>query len=85
MRVLSDAKEAPSVLVVPTSALVRTDVGLQAWKVGDDSAAHPVDVETDGEWNGLSRVKSGLFEGDVIVFDGAFKLRDGDKVKVVGK
>ena len=85
VRVLSDAKEAPSVLVVPTSALVRSDGGLQAWKVGEDSVAHPVEVETDGEWNGLSRVKSGLSEGDVIVLDGAFKLRDGDKVKVVEK
>ena len=83
VRVLSDEKAPPSSLVVPTAALVRVDEGLQAWRLGDDGKVHPVIVETDGEWNGLSRVVKGLSAGDRIVGRGAFKLNDGDIVKVV--
>ena len=85
VRVVSDERTPPSALVVPTLALVRTDEGLQAWKVDDEGRAHPVAVETDGEWNGLSRVVKGLAEGDRIVSAGAFKLKDGMPVKVVGQ
>lgn len=83
VRVISDEKTPDRVLTVPTAALVRTDEGLQAWKVGDDGRAHPVTVKTGEEWNGLSRVVGGLAEGDRIVLKGAFKLKDGDAVKVV--
>ena len=83
VRVLSDERNPASALVVPTSALVRSDEGLQAWKIDGDCRAHPVAVETDGEWNGLSRVAKGLSEGDKIVSLGAFKLKDGDAVRVV--
>ena len=83
VRVLSDERTPPSALVVPTSALVRTDDGLQAWLIGDDCTVHPVMVETDGEWNGLSRVVKGLSPGARIVRGGAFKLKDGDQVRVV--
>ena len=83
VRVLSDERNPASALVVPTSALVRSDEGLQAWRIDADGRAHPVAVETDGEWNGLSRVAKGLSEGDRIVSLGAFKLKDGDAVRVV--
>ena len=68
---------------MPTAALVRVDDGLQAWKLGEDGRVHPVIVETDGEWNGLSRIVKGVSAGDRIVALGAFKLKDGDLVKVV--
>ena len=83
VRVLSDEHTPPVALVVPTAALVRADEGLQAWTIGEDGRAHPVLVETDGEWNGLSRIVKGLSAGDRIVGLGAFKLKDGDRVKVV--
>ena len=83
VRVLSDEKNPPAVLVVPTAALVRTDEGLQAWKIAADGTAHPVFVETGGEWGDLSKVASGLSEGDRIVGLGAFKLKDGDAVRVM--
>ena len=83
VRVLSDEKNPSATLVVPTSALVRTDDGLQAWTVGDDGKVHPVIVKVDGEWNGLSRIVKGLSLGDRIVALGAFKLKDGDTVRVV--
>ncbi len=83
VRVLSDERNPPSALVVPTLALVRTDEGLQAWRIDDDGRAHPAAVETDGEWNGLSRIAKGLAEGDRIVSSGAFKLKDGTPVRVV--
>ena len=83
VRVLSDLRAAPAALVVPTAALVRTDEGLRAWKIGDDGTVHPVAVETDGTWSGLSRVVGGLCAGDVIAVAGSFKLNDGDKVRVV--
>ena len=83
VRVLSDEKNPPVSLVVPTAALVRADEGLQAWKIGDDGKVHPVLVEVDGEWRGLSRVVKGLSAGDRIVALGAFKLKDGEAVRVV--
>ncbi len=83
VRVLSDERNPPAALVVPTAALVRTDEGLQAWKVDAEGRAHPVAVETDGEWNGVSRISAGLADGDKIVGLGAFKLNDGAAVKVV--
>ena len=83
VRVLSDEKNPSTALVVPTAALVRVDDGLQAWKLGEDGRVHPVIVETDGEWNGLSRIVKGLSAGERIVALGAFKLKDGDLVKVV--
>ena len=83
VRVLSDEKNPPSALVVPTAALVRADDGLQAWKIDGDGRVHPVIVEVDGEWNGLSRIAKGLSEGDRIVLLGAFKLKDGDSVRAV--
>ena len=85
VRVLSDEKNPSETLVVPTAALVRSDEGLQAWKIGDDGRVHPVNVVVDGEWNGLSRVAGGLSAGDRIVARGAFKLKDGDAVRVVEK
>jgi membrane fusion protein (multidrug efflux system) len=83
VRVISDEYAPESSLVVPTAALVRTDEGLQAWKMGDGGRVHPVYVDVDGEWNGLSRIAKGLKPGDRIVSKGAFKLKDGDLVKVV--
>ena len=85
VRVLSDERVPPTALVVPALSLVRTDEGLRAWKIDDAGRAHPAAVETDGEWNGLSRVVKGLSEGDRIVSSGAFKLKDGTPVKVVGR
>jgi len=85
VRVLSDESTPPMALVVPTTALVRADEGLQAWKISPDGKVHPVLVETDGEWNGLSRIVKGLAEGDRIVGDGGFKLKDGETVRVVSK
>ena len=83
VRVLSDEKNSPPTLVVPTAALVRADEGLQAWKIDGDDKVHPVLVKVDGEWNGISRVVQGLSAGDRIVSLGAFKLKDGDTVRTV--
>ena len=85
VRVLSDERNPPVALTVPTSALVRTEDGFQAWKIDDDGRVHPAFVETEGEWDGLSRVVRGLSAGDRIVERGAFKLKNGDVVRVVGR
>jgi hypothetical protein len=85
VRVLSDEKNPPVALMVPTAALVRTEDGFQAWKVDDGGRVHPALVETGGEWDGMSRVVRGLSAGDRIVERGAFKLKDGDLVRVVGR
>jgi len=85
VRVLSDEKNPPVALMVPTAALVRTEDGFQAWKVDDGGRVHPALVETGGEWDGMSRVVRGLSAGDRIVERGAFKLKDGDLVRVIGR
>ena len=83
MRIISDEKSPLETPVVPASALVRVDDGLQAWKIDAEGRVHPSYVEVDGEWNGLFRVVKGLSVGDRIVAKGAFKLKDGDIVKVM--
>ncbi len=83
VRILADESEPREALVVPAQALTRTDDGLKAWKIGDGMRVYPVDVTVDGEWNGMFRVAGGLEAGDRIVGGGAFRLNEGDVVKVV--
>jgi RND family efflux transporter MFP subunit len=74
------------VLLVPKAALLTWD--LEARKAdcfaleGDVAKRHSVETGADG--GDLVEVVSGLGSGDTVVTRGAFNLRDGDRVAVVG-
>jgi multidrug efflux system membrane fusion protein len=70
-----------SVVLVPTTAILRGPQGTYVFAVGSDSKVkiHIVSlVETNGNVTGVS---SGLGAGDVVVTDGQDKLQDGSKVE----
>jgi multidrug efflux system membrane fusion protein len=70
-----------SVVLVPTTAILRGPQGTYVFAVGSDSTVkiHIVSlVETNGNITGVS---SGLAAGDVVVTDGQDKLQDGSKVE----
>jgi membrane fusion protein, multidrug efflux system len=70
-----------SVVLVPTTAILRGPQGTYVFAVGSDSKVkiHIVSlVETNGNITGVS---SGLGAGDVVVTDGQDKLQDGSKVE----
>jgi multidrug efflux system membrane fusion protein len=70
-----------SVVLVPTTAILRGPQGTYVFAVGSDSTVkiHIVSlVETNGNITGVS---SGLVAGDVVVTDGQDKLQDGSKVE----
>jgi multidrug efflux system membrane fusion protein len=70
-----------SVVLVPTTAILRGPQGTYVFAVGSDSKVkiHIVSlVETNGNITGVS---SGLAAGDVVVTDGQDKLQDGSKVE----
>jgi membrane fusion protein, multidrug efflux system len=70
-----------SVVLVPTTAILRGPQGTYVFAVGSDSKVkiHIVSlVETNGNVTGVS---SGLGAGDVVVTDGQDKLQEGSKVE----
>jgi multidrug efflux system membrane fusion protein len=70
-----------SVVLVPTTAILRGPQGTYVFAVGSDSKVkiHIVSlVEANGNITGVS---SGLGAGDVVVTDGQDKLQDGSKVE----
>jgi len=70
-----------SVVLVPTTAILRGPQGTYVFAVGSDSKVkiHIVSlVETNGNVTGIS---SGLGAGDVVVTDGQDKLQEGSKVE----
>ena len=83
VRVLSDESCPPRLLTVPSCAVERTAKGPYVWTLDADGTAHmnPIEVEaTDG---GVTAVRGGLADGARVVVTGGFKLKEGQKAKVV--
>jgi membrane fusion protein, multidrug efflux system len=79
VHLLVDTKK--SVVLVPTTAILRGPQGTYVFAVGSDNKVkiHIVALaETNGNITGVS---SGLDAGDVVVTDGQDKLQDGSKVE----
>jgi membrane fusion protein (multidrug efflux system) len=74
------------VLLVPRAALLTWDLEARKAEVfaleGDKARRLPVETGADG--GDRVEVLSGLDAGDKVVTRGAFNLRDGDRVAVVG-
>ena len=83
VRVLTDEKRPPNLLVVPSSAVMRTAKGSVVWTVSADGVARSVPVVTGATWQDRTVVSEGIEDGARVVVAGGFKLKDGLKAKVV--
>jgi multidrug efflux system membrane fusion protein len=78
MDVLHDA------VVIPTSALQRSADGLFVYVVAADRSVSQRKIQTGPTEGERVAVSSGLKVGDIVVTDGADKLREGSKVELPG-
>lgn len=70
------------VVVVPSDAVLSTEIGLQVFVVGQGDAVELRKVEIGEEHKGFTVIKSGVSAGETLVTDGMNKLRPGFKAKV---
>lgn len=82
VRVLSDENHPPMRLTVPIEAIERTAKGQRVWTIDAEGVVKACEVESDATWKGLAAVSKGLREGERVVVEGGFKLRDGMKASV---
>jgi multidrug efflux system membrane fusion protein len=71
-----------NVVVAPTSAIQRGEVGAFVYTIGDDSLSHVTKVTLGTQDGAVVQVESGLSGGERVVIDGADRLREGAKVSV---
>ena len=71
-----------NVVVAPTSAIQRGEVGAFVYTVGSDSLSHVTKVTLGPQDGAVVQVVSGLNGGERVVIDGADRLREGAKVSV---
>jgi RND family efflux transporter MFP subunit len=69
-----------NVLVVPDSALVPADSGLQLFVVGPDSIAHSRAVTVQVRTGGRASVTGEIKAGELVVVSGAYGLTDSTRV-----
>lgn len=76
------AQPAAGALVVPLAALLQKGGQASVWVIGADNrlAQRPVDIASYGDAGAL--VRSGLQPGETIVAAGAFKLVEGETVRI---
>jgi multidrug efflux system membrane fusion protein len=80
---LIDTKK--NVLIIPSAALQRGPQGAYVYAVKPDHTATVRPVVVDEVQGGDASIQSGLAEGDLVVVDGAERLREGSKVDVKGQ
>jgi len=79
MHLLVDTKK--SVVLIPTTAILRGPQGTYVFAVGSDNKVK-IHIVSLAETNGnITGVASGLNAGDVVVTDGQDKLQEGSKVE----
>jgi HlyD family secretion protein len=84
VKVTLASKAIPNTLVVPTVAIVLTNVGQKAVMVVDkDSVAHLTPVRVGVVDGDETQILSGISAGQRIVTQGAYGLDDGTKVNIV--
>ena len=71
------------VLVVPDSALVPADGGLQLFVVGSDSIARARAVAVEIRAGGRAAVTAEVHPGDLVVVSGGYGLTDSTRVKPI--
>ena len=83
VRMLVDVKRGAT--QVPTAAVQRGTPGTFVYVVGSDSAVTVRKVQLGPAQGEVVAIESGLTPGEVVVVDGADKLREGAKVDVTGR
>ena len=83
VRMLVDVKRGAT--VVPNAAVQRGTPGTFVYVVGADSAVTVRKVKLGPTQGEVVSIESGLKPGEVVVVDGADKLREGAKVDVSGR
>ncbi len=73
------------VLIVPSAALQRGPQGAYVYAVKPDNTATVRPVVIGEVQGGEASIRSGLSEGDLVVVDGAERLREGAKVEMKGQ
>lgn len=82
-RLLIDARKGA--LIIPSTAVQRGPQGTYVYAVRPDRTASVRQVEV-GEIQGNDAcIRSGLTEGDLVVVDGAERLREGARVEIKGQ
>jgi len=81
-RLLIDVKRG--VIIVPSSAIQRGPQGMFVYVVTKDNVVNVRPVEVGEMQNGNASINKGLAEGEIVVTDGAERLREGAKVEIRG-
>jgi multidrug efflux system membrane fusion protein len=70
------------VIIVPTSAVQRGPQGSFVYAVKSDQTVEIRKIETGDTQAGEISIKTGLASGELVVVDGADRLREGSKVEL---
>lgn len=70
----------PDVIVIPQRATFEILDNRYVYVVDDEGVVHQRDITIHGEQDDIFVLKSGLSEGEKIVFEGTRQVRDGDKI-----
>ncbi len=73
------------VLIIPSAALQRGPQSSYVYVVKPDRTATVRQVVIEEVQGGNASIRSGLSEGDLVVVDGAERLREGSKVEIKGQ
>lgn len=74
------AEEVPNALVVPSKALVFQNERTEVYRI-TDGKAYAIPVQVGIETETLAQIDQGLAEGDLVVTEGQFMLKDEQPVK----
>lgn len=77
-----DVRKEPGATVIPVKAMLRTQKGEQVFKIVNNVAAL-IPVEVLFTVADLAAVKADLKANDLVVVEGGFNIREGDKVEIV--
>ncbi len=72
-------------LLIPTVAIQRGAPGTFVYRLNSDKTVSVVIVKVASTQGEVTAIAEGLTDGAIVVTEGADKLRDGAKVKIVGK
>ncbi|HWU43426.1 MAG TPA: efflux RND transporter periplasmic adaptor subunit, partial [Bdellovibrio sp.] len=83
VRVFLSGFSRTDTIAVPQKAVVQTQTGPIVFTLGPESKVHQVNVDLGEEIGSEVVINDGLKGGELVVVDGAAKVRNGQQVKVV--